>query len=88
MSTPNANPVAPLGHTFIRAKYLKAKDGLATSTRCKLISEGKYPRPVKLGPRMSAFIESEVDAWMAERIAQRDRPATPRPRRDQSVSAG
>jgi len=63
------------GRTFIRGKELKAKDGLPESTRYKLISEGKYPKPVKLGPRIAAWIEDEVEAWMAERIAKRDQVA-------------
>jgi len=57
---------------FLRRKQLKAKDGLPESTRYALIAKGKYPRPVKLGPRMAAWVESEVEAWMAERITQRD----------------
>lgn len=58
---------------FIRGKQLKAKDGLAVSTRYKLISEGRYPKPVPLGPRMVAWIEDEVDAWQAARKAERDK---------------
>ena len=65
----------PGGRAFIRGKDLKAKDGLPESTRYKLISEGKYPKPVKLGPRMSAWLEDEVEAWMAARIAERDKAA-------------
>lgn len=88
MSTPNTDKVAPGGRNFVRGKQLKAKDGLAESTRYKMISEGKYPPPVKLGPRLAAWIEDEVDAWIAERIAQRDRSAAPRAgKRDHEVAA-
>jgi len=75
MSTSNANAVPPRGRIFIRGKKLREKDGLPDSTRYKLISEGKYPKPVKLGPRASAWLADEVEAWMAERIAQRDQAA-------------
>ena len=75
MSIPKPDEVAPPRRTFLRSKQLKAKDGLPESTRYKLISEGKYPKPVKLGPRMSAWLEDEVEAWMAERVAQRDKAA-------------
>ena len=32
-----------------------------------------FPRPVKLGKRKAGFIRDEVDAWLARRIAARDR---------------
>ncbi len=35
----------------------------------QLEAEDKFPKRVLLGERRIAWIESEVDAWMAERIA-------------------
>jgi prophage regulatory protein len=32
---------------------------------------GEFPRPVKIGCR-NCWLESEVDAWIAEQIAKRD----------------
>jgi predicted DNA-binding transcriptional regulator AlpA len=32
---------------------------------------GLFPRPVKIGNK-NAWIESEIDAWIAERIQERD----------------
>ncbi|NEY29454.1 AlpA family transcriptional regulator [Escherichia coli] len=34
----------------------------------KLISEGLFPKPIKLG-RSSRWLKSEVEAWMQQRIA-------------------
>lgn len=34
----------------------------------KLISEGLFPKPVKLG-RSSRWLQSEVEAWVQQRIA-------------------
>ncbi|HEM6741980.1 helix-turn-helix transcriptional regulator [Citrobacter braakii] len=34
----------------------------------KLISEGQFPKPIKLG-RSSRWLKSEVEAWMKQRIA-------------------
>lgn len=34
-----------------------------------------FPRPVKLGARAVAFSERELNAWVAARIAERDRLA-------------
>jgi prophage regulatory protein len=38
----------------------------------KLISDGRFPKPVKLGGQTTGFVESEVDAWIAARIRERD----------------
>jgi|EndMetStandDraft_8_1072994.scaffolds.fasta_scaffold82784_1 prophage regulatory protein len=38
----------------------------------KLVRENKFPKPVKVGNRTLAWVESEVDAWMAARVDQRD----------------
>nr|WP_272881091.1 AlpA family transcriptional regulator [Raoultella ornithinolytica] len=30
----------------------------------RLIKDGKFPTPVKIGTRAVAFVESEIDAWI------------------------
>ncbi|HDT3413850.1 TPA: AlpA family transcriptional regulator [Klebsiella variicola] len=30
----------------------------------RLIKDGKFPAPVKIGTRAVAFVESEIDAWI------------------------
>lgn len=37
-----------------------------------LISNGKFPKPVKIGSRKNAWLESEIDQWIMDRVAQRD----------------
>ena len=39
--------------------------------RWRLIRAGQFPRPIKLGSR-NAWLESEVDEWLRERVAARD----------------
>ena len=59
---------------LIRLPETLAKTGLSR-TRCYvLISNGEFPQPVKLGPnaRAIAFPETEIDDWIAERIAERE----------------
>lgn len=36
------------------------------------MARGEFPRQVKLGPLSAAWVEAEVDAWVAEMIATRD----------------
>lgn len=35
----------------------------------KLIKDGEFPKPIKLG-RSSRWLQSEVESWMQQRIAQ------------------
>jgi prophage regulatory protein len=37
----------------------------------RLVREKKFPAPVKLGAATVGFIETEIDAWLEERIAAR-----------------
>jgi prophage regulatory protein len=41
----------------------------------KLVADGKFPKPISLGKQRVAFLESEVDAWIRERAAERDSAA-------------
>ena len=38
----------------------------------KMIADGLFPAPVKIGKRAVAWRESEIAAWQAARIADRD----------------
>ncbi|SPW28700.1 Predicted transcriptional regulator [Edwardsiella tarda] len=42
--------------------------GLTDKWFYKLINEGLFPKPIKMG-RSSRWLESEVKAWMQQRIA-------------------
>ena len=36
------------------------------------IARGDFPKPVKLGPKSVAFVESEIDAWIESLRSDRD----------------
>jgi prophage regulatory protein len=38
------------------------------------MAQDLFPKTVRLGARSVAFIESEIDAWMVERITTRNTP--------------
>jgi prophage regulatory protein len=40
--------------------------------RRRLISLGLFPKPVQIGLRKIAWVESEIDEWIRQRIANRD----------------
>ncbi|WP_270804178.1 helix-turn-helix transcriptional regulator [Aeromonas sp. QDB02] len=56
---------------FIRVREVIKKTGLSKSSVYDLMAQGLFPQTVRLGGRSVAFIEAEVEAWMAERIAAR-----------------
>jgi prophage regulatory protein len=48
--------------------------GLSRSGLYAAVSAGTFPKPVKLGPnaRAIAWPAEEIDAWISERIAERE----------------
>jgi prophage regulatory protein len=42
----------------------------------RLVAAGRFPAPVKIGEATNAWIESEIDAWLAARVAERDSSRT------------
>jgi prophage regulatory protein len=44
------------------------------SQRARLTRAGKFPKPVKGVAKANAWVESEIDALIAARIAGRDQP--------------
>ena len=57
---------------LIRRPEVEARSGYSTSTLYEEIATGKFPRPVKIGSRAVAWVESEIDEWIQQRIAERD----------------
>jgi len=57
---------------LIRIKTVKTITGISKSHIYLLASQGRFPRPIKLGERSVAWIEEEVETWIENRISQRD----------------
>ncbi len=53
---------------ILRRKQVELRTGLARSTIYQYIKDGLFPKPVPLGPRAVGWVESEVSAWITERI--------------------
>lgn len=39
----------------------------------RLEAEGRFPKRVRLGPGRVAWLETEIDDWIASMVAKRDR---------------
>ena len=57
---------------------LKTRYGITFSRRYlyTLEKQNKFPQRVPVGERRVAWVESEIDDWLAEKLAARDKPAT------------
>ncbi|HAH8770449.1 TPA: AlpA family transcriptional regulator, partial [Escherichia coli] len=75
VSTPApAAPVLPVPaqqERFIRLPEVMHLCGLSRSTIYDLISRDAFPQQISLGGKNVAWVQSEVSAWMAARIAAR-----------------
>ncbi len=54
---------------ILRRKQVEARTGLARSTIYQYIKDGVFPKPVQLGPRAVGWVESDISAWIGQRIA-------------------
>lgn len=54
--------------TLIRRSEVLQRCGISNSTLHRRLKAGEFPAPIKLGPRAVAWVEEEVDAWIAQRI--------------------
>lgn len=59
---------------LLRLPAVEKATGYRRSTIYKLIHEGKFPSPISLGSRASAWVEDEINAWVERRISESRRP--------------
>lgn len=82
VSTPSpftSSPVLQNGYTprerFIRLPEVLYTTGLSRSTVYEMMSRKQFPVQVSLGGKNVAWLASEVEQWMDERIANRHQGA-------------
>ena len=54
---------------LIRRKEVQAKTGLGASSIYAMMKSGEFPQCLNLSERRVAWTESDIDAWIAERVA-------------------
>lgn len=55
---------------FLRLPSVIEKVGLSRSQIYKLIQAGSFPEPVKIGPKISVWLEENLEEWMDAQILQ------------------
>ncbi|EJL6470748.1 AlpA family transcriptional regulator [Vibrio cholerae] len=56
---------------LIRFREVLTMTGLSRSSLCRFIEENQFPPQVQLGGRAVAWVEGEVQEWIAQRITNR-----------------
>lgn len=69
-STPVMPPAYPLDR-FMRLPEVIHTTGLSRSTLYDLISRQQFPAQISLGGKNVAWLASEIEGWMNDRIAAR-----------------
>lgn len=59
-------------HTILRRGAVEAKTGLRRSAIYQGMAEGTFPRQLRLGAKAVGWLEHEIDAWIKDRISDRD----------------
>lgn len=59
-----------MSQNLIRLSDVQRRTGYSKAWIYRLISNGKFPESVKIGSRAIAFVESEIDEWINQRIAE------------------
>jgi len=57
-------------YKILRLPEVKKATGLARSTIYQKMSEKAFPTKISLGPRLVGWLESDIQNWIQERIAQ------------------
>ncbi|EFN5410312.1 AlpA family transcriptional regulator [Escherichia coli] len=67
MTIQTTSTTSLLNDQFVDMKFITRLTGLTDKWFYKLIQDGEFPKPIKLG-RSSRWLKSEVEQWLQERI--------------------
>lgn len=59
-----------MSKSLIRLTEVQRRTGYSKAWIYRLMSQAKFPTSVKIGTRAIAFVESEIDEWVNQRIAE------------------
>ncbi len=59
---------------LLRRHEVERRTGLSRSSIYRLLELQRFPRPIRIGDCAVAWVEGEIEGFIAARIAERDRP--------------
>jgi len=57
------------GKTFLRRRDVELATSLTKTSIYRMISAGSFPRPFELSPGRVAWLATDVEQWIAKRVA-------------------
>jgi len=57
---------------ILKVKQVAEEINVSVPQVYKLVSLGRFPKPIKLGERGSGWLTTEIDAWLQSRVDVRD----------------
>lgn len=60
-----------MAETILRRPAVQSATGLSRSTIYAMMAAGRFPKPIPLGLRAVGWAESEINAWLEARKAER-----------------
>ena len=54
----------------LRRKQVQERVAVSAATIYRWVNQGHFPKQLKLGARSVGWRKSEIDAWLAERLAR------------------
>ena len=70
----STQPPAASHTRLLRAPEVQARIGLSDTTIWRLTRAGRFPRAIRISPGAVAWRESDIEAWIASRIAATNSP--------------
>ncbi|MCG7373256.1 AlpA family transcriptional regulator [Pseudomonas luteola] len=61
-----------LGNRLLRRREVEQKTGKSRAAIYEAIRLGTFPEPVAIGTNSVAWLEAEIDQWIADRLAERN----------------
>jgi prophage regulatory protein len=55
-------------HKILREPEVKGRTGLSRPQRFRMAKKGTFPAPIYITERAKGWLESEIDAWIEERV--------------------
>lgn len=59
-----------MSQSLILLSEVQRRTGYSKAWIYRLLKESRFPKSVKIGSRSIAFVESEIDEWIGQRIAE------------------
>ena len=58
-----------MSYKILKLPAVISKTGIARSTIYSKIAEREFPQQIRLGSRCVGWLETEIDQWLSQRIA-------------------